>query len=159
VKRCLSPLSALAWCLWLILLSGVALAEQPRPLDLYEGDRHYLNPHILLLNDPDGTLTIADILKPEINERFQKPASDWLSFGFTTDHKWLKDYSTVVTPVSMTNQPRSRFLAKCLFRRADGAREAGPESSPPRPRALPDATFDLVRGSCAVHPHPCTVAS
>jgi hypothetical protein len=84
----------------------------------------------------------------------------WVENPFVpADHKWLKDYSTVVTPVSMTNQPSPRFLAKCLARRADGAREAGPESSPPRPGALHDATFDLVPSSCAVHPHPCTVAS
>ncbi len=89
MKRCLSPLSVLAWCLWLIV-SGTALADQPRPLDLYEGDSHYLNPNIMLLNDPGGTLTIEDILKPEINDQFKKPASDWLSFGFTTDYKWLK---------------------------------------------------------------------
>lgn len=78
----------------LLLLFGTNAAAQDKSLNVAMSGQASvaLTPYISVLEDADGTLTLADVLRPDIANRFeyQEKASDAFEFGFTQSAYWLR---------------------------------------------------------------------
>ena len=71
------------------------------------GEKQAIHESIELLEDPAGSLQIADVTKRSIAEKFKKPGSDYFSLGFTESAYWYR--FTVENPYA-TNQKRLLLL-------------------------------------------------
>jgi PAS domain S-box-containing protein len=83
------------WCraLWLLLALGSAWAQGASgEVAVGAGDRYVLSPLFLYLEDPEGKLTLDDILKPESQAAFRPVPRNGpgANFGLTRSAIWLR---------------------------------------------------------------------
>jgi signal transduction histidine kinase len=57
---------------------------------LPDDSRFPLHTSVYYLEDPDGRLTLQDVCKPEVSDRFTLSGPDNLNFGFTHSAYWVK---------------------------------------------------------------------
>lgn len=68
-----------------------AVAQTQNPVVLTnEQDQYPLGPHLEILEDPDGTLTIEDVTSPEIAAQFVPNQEEAPGFGFTDTVYWAR---------------------------------------------------------------------
>ncbi len=88
MKRFSASLVSLA----LLMLGLSALADQAAgPVTLTSESNSYpLGLHIDILNDPDGRLTIEDVMRPAVSKRFTPSRRQSPSFGFDSSVHWIR---------------------------------------------------------------------
>jgi diguanylate cyclase (GGDEF)-like protein len=74
------------------LLSSPSWAAEPLDVAALSDQPLSLTAHVALLEDPDRSLTLADVQRPELAARFTTdlPASSALGLGFTRSAYWLR---------------------------------------------------------------------
>lgn len=78
-------------CSSLLLMSLTAVARATEPeLIITDEDSYDLTPFITLLEDPEGTLTIDDIVTPKYSSQFKPSEQSYLNFGYSDSTYWIK---------------------------------------------------------------------
>ena len=120
-NRALSSLWLGAW----LLLAGQAFAAQA-VLDVTQVNREAvsLTHYFAVLEDPDASLTLADVSQPEFAERFQSSTASGqaLAFSFTRSAIWLRLHLTNPSdkPVEHVLEIAYALLAKVDFYQPSG---------------------------------------
>ena len=79
-------------CAFQLLLGSALAAEKILDTGHLGETPVTLTPYFDFLEDPDQTLTLADVRRPDIASKFntQTPAVNALSFGYTRSAYWLR---------------------------------------------------------------------
>ena len=71
-----------------VVWTGAACAQHPAPLPGPDGALE-MAPYLEYFEDPSGALTLEDVFKPAIRDRFRGGGARTLNFGYTRSAYWL----------------------------------------------------------------------